>query len=206
MTGFSAPISRRARRPRDSVPPRPARCSWTDRSATHAGGGSPPGSAPRTRHRVAARGRSRCRRPAAPADRRTAHVQRAGAVHGDVAGAASAAGRAGGRGRAARRPAARWRGASRRPTPSSPFSRSAPVTEMPTVRPQHRRLCPPSEQSLCQRHVGDALDDADLLQQALGRCRRRRGRAATIASSVNVPIVRKRSLSRQLPRASATSG
>ena len=35
-------------------------------------------------------------------------------------------------------------------TPSSPFSRVAPVTEIPTVRPQQCRLCPPREQSLCQ--------------------------------------------------------
>ena len=34
-------------------------------------------------------------------------------------------------------------------TPSSPLLRSAPVTEIPTVRLQHPRECPPMVQSLC---------------------------------------------------------
>ena len=99
-------------------------------------------------------------------DRRAAHVQRAAAVDGEVA-------RRVGSGRRGRSSSERtlvsctFARCDPATTPSSPLSESAPVTEMPTVKPQHRREWPPIA-VLVPRDVGDALDDADLLPEPLG--------------------------------------
>ena len=140
-----------------------------------------------------------------PVDRRAAHVQRAAAVHGDVAGLRRAAGCAAGRDRAARRPAARWRGASRRRRRARRCVASAPVTEIPTVRPQQPREWPPMRAVLVPRHVGDAFDDADLLQQPFGAVASSRRplhhRVVGERADAPEPVA-----TRAAPAASATSG
>src|SRR4029077_13969527 len=68
----------------------------------------------------------------------------------------------------------------------------APVTEMPTVSPQHVREWPPSEQSLCQdtSEIPSRMPTFLSSPSALSPVR---GDRCVITSSVNVPMRRNRS-------------
>ena len=161
------PTRRRARRPRRSADrSRSMFLDWSLSAARRRRISS--ASAPRARRRVAAQGRSRCRRRAAPGR---------SAVGSCAACSCSARSR----------PRCWWERDARQVEIGAHVDRLhvgaaairrrrrarrcvavAPVIEMPTVRPQHPREWPPSEQSLCHDTSEMPSSTPTFLQQPFG--------------------------------------
>ena len=133
-------------------------------------------------------------------DRRMALVQGARAVDGDVADCGWGAATSGSPQEARKK--AGWTRARCEPatTPSCPERSSAPVTEIPTVRLQQRVGVPTEAAVLVPRQVGDALDDADGLDQRLDLV------AALVPRHVPVAVSEASRRSRSSSRSAAVAG